>query len=160
MNRLMCMIAVGAVLAIAIPAQDVSAQGTDPVNGTWKLNVAKSKFSSGQAPKSQTRTYQVSGDSIKNTTNGVDSEGKPVHVEFTANYDGKDYPMTGNPDANTIAIKRVDRYTAVSTLKKNGKVVARTTRKVAKDGKTATFESRGTNAKGEKIDNLLFFEKQ
>jgi hypothetical protein len=160
MKRLMFMITLAAVFALAIPASPVSAQNADPLNGTWTLNPAKSKFRSGPVIKSQTRTYEVSGNSVKQSLEGVDSQGKPVHSGFTGKYDGKDYPMTGNPDADTIAVQRIDPYTAKSVMKKDGKVVMQTTRKVSKDGKTATFTTHGTNAKGEKVDNVLVFDKQ
>lgn len=159
MKRLMSMILIGALCAMVIPAARVSAQSTDPVNGTWNLNLAKSKFST-STPTSEKRTYEVSGDSVKQTTDRVRSQGKPLHMEFTAKYDGKDYPITGNPDADTIAVTRIDAYNTKSTLKKAGKAVIHTTRSVAKDGKTMTVKTKGTNAAGEKIDNVLVFEKQ
>lgn len=159
MKCLAGMITLGAVLALAIPALQVSAQSADPVNGTWNLNLAKSKFS-GSPPQSEMRTYEVSGDSVKTSTDRVDSQGKRVHTEAAPKYDGKDYPIIGNPDADTVAVTRVDAYSTASTLKKAGRTVIKTTRSVAKDGKTMTITVKGTNAKGEKIDNVLVFDKQ
>jgi hypothetical protein len=149
-----------AVFALAIPVRQASAQSADPVIGTWHLDIAHSKFSSGPAPKSQTRTYEVSGDFVKQTGDSVDSQGNPVHVEFTAKYDGKDYPMTGNADADTIAMTRVDAYTTKSTLKKAGQAVVHSIRHITKDGKKMTVKSQGTNTKGEKFENILTFERQ
>jgi hypothetical protein len=153
------MITLAAAVVIAIPTH-AWAQGADPLNGTWHLNAGKSQFTAGPALKSQTRTYQVSGESVKQVLDGIDSQGKPVHIEFTARYDGKDYPTTGNPDADAIAVKRLDKYSARSELKKDGKVVQTTLRHVSKDGKTLTLKTKGTDAKGEKIDNVLVFDKQ
>src|SRR5215470_17760684 len=70
---------------------------TDPFIGTWKLNLAKSKYSPGPSPKSQTVTHEAVGQGVKFTAKGTDAEGKPIDFQFTANYDGKDYPVTGNP---------------------------------------------------------------
>src|SRR5215475_14454944 len=81
---------------------------TDPFIGTWKLNLAKSKFSPGPPPKSQTVTYEAVGQGYKIAVKGTDAEGKTFEYQFTANYDGKDYPVTGNPDWDTIAFKRFD----------------------------------------------------
>jgi hypothetical protein len=159
MKRVMCMILLGAVLAIVIPAARVSAQSSDTDSGTWVLNVAKSKFSTA-APKSETRTYEVSGDSVTQRLDRVDSEGKALHVEVTAKYDGKDYPIKGNPEADTVAITRVDPYKTRATLKKGGKPVVHSERTVAKDGKTMTVKMKGTNSKGEKVDNVLVFDKK
>jgi hypothetical protein len=159
MKRITCMLLLGAVLAIVIPAARVWAQSPDPVIGTWTLNVEKSKFSTA-VPKSEKRTYAGSGDTISQTIDRVDSQGKPLHVEVTTKYDGKDYPITGNPDADTVALTRVDTHTTRATLKKGGKAVMHSERSVSRDGKTMTVRIKGTNSHGEKVDNMLVFEKQ
>src|SRR4029434_5013411 len=92
------------VLVFALGGIELVAQSTDPVLGTWELNVVKSKFSPGPAPKSETRTYVVSGQEIKGAAKGVDSEGKAVAVEWTVVDDGKDRPVTGNPDMDMLSI--------------------------------------------------------
>src|SRR5437870_2364867 len=80
--------------------------------GTWKLNVAKSKFSPGPAPKSQTLKIEAWGtDGVKFTSDGIDADGKPTHAEFQAKYDGKFVPFKGNPDADMLAYKRIDANT-------------------------------------------------
>jgi hypothetical protein len=133
---------------------------TDPIIGTWKLNLAKSKYSPGPPPKSQTVTYEAVGEGIKLTAKGTDGEGKPIDTQYTANYDGKDYPVTGNPNYDAIARKRVDAYKMEMTRKKAGKVVSTATSVVSKDGKTRTVTEKGVNAKGEKFSNTLVYDKQ
>ena len=96
----------------------------------------------------------------RSAVDGVDSQGRPIHSGFVAKYDGSDCAMTGNPDADTISVKRIDANNAKSMLKKNGKVVQTVMRNVSKDGNTLTFKTQGTTAKGEKIDNVLVFERQ
>ena len=159
MKRLLWMTAFATLLAATNPAARVLAQNADPLSGTWELDLAKSKFS-GPAPKSQTRTYDVAGDSVNLTSKGVSAEGKPTAVQFNARFDGKDYPITGLPDADTIALKKIDDFRATATLKKNGKVAITSTRTIAKDGKTMTIKSKGTDAKGEKIDDVWVFVKK
>src|SRR5215475_6618363 len=95
---------------------------TDPFIGTWKLNLAKSKFSPGPPPKSQTVTYEAIGQGVKITVKGTDAEGKPIDIQSTANYDGKDYPVTGDPNVDMIALKRIDQHTVEFARKKGGKV--------------------------------------
>jgi len=152
-------IALGALLSFAVPAGILKAQATDPAAGTWELNLAKSKFSPGPAPKSQTRTYEVTGDNVKYSLTGIDAEGKPILVEYTAKYDGKDYPVTGAKDFDAISLKRVNATTADATVKKGGKVVQTSRRVVSKDGKTLTLTTTGTNAKGQAVNNVAVFEK-
>jgi len=133
---------------------------TDPSTGTWKFNLAKSKFSPGPPPQSLTLTEEAVGQGIKVTVKGTNAEGQPVDAQFTANFDGKDYPVTGNPISDTITLKRINAYKVEYTLKKAGKVVSTGTRVVSKDGKTLTLTAKGTNAKGEKTSSTAVYEKQ
>jgi len=148
------------IVAILMLGMELPAQSADPVVGTWKLNVAKSKFSPGPAPKSETRTYAVAGQDIKGTAKGVDSSGKPTASEWTMNYDGKDRPFVGSQDADTLSLKRVDASSAEFTQKKAGKVVITGTRSISQDGKVMTITSKGTNAGGQAISNVQVFEKR
>jgi hypothetical protein len=136
------------------------AQDADAVVGTWDLNVAKSKYSPGPAPKSETRTYVMAGQDIKASSKGVDGTGKPIAAEWTMNYDGKERPQTGNPDADSLSLKRVDAFTVAFTQKKGGKEVITGTRTISKDGKVMTITAKGTNAQGQSINNVAVFEKR
>ncbi len=94
------------------------------------------------------------------TTKSVDADGKATLTEYTASYDGKDYLFTGNPNADTISLKRIDDFTVEATTKKAGKVVTSGTRAVSKDGAVMTITLKGTNAKGETVKNTLVFDKR
>jgi hypothetical protein len=148
------------VLVCALGGIELVAQSTDPVVGTWELNVAKSKFSPGPAPKSETRTYAVACQEIKAASKGVDGTGKPVTGEWTVVYDGKDRPMTGNPDADMLSVKQTDAYTTEFTQKRAGKVVMTGTRAISRDGKVMTITTKGTNAKGQTVNDVEVFEKR
>src|SRR5215813_8222145 len=148
-----------AVCLVATSSLSTFAQ-TDRIIGTWKLNLAKSKISPGPPLKSQTLTYEAVGQGLKVTVKGTDAEGKPVESQFTANFDGKDYPVSGNPDYDMTTLKRIDAYKTEYTKKKAGKVVQTTTRVVSKDGKTMTLTEKGVNAKGEKLSNTAVYDKQ
>jgi hypothetical protein len=152
-------VAVLAVCLVAMSPLSGFAQ-TDPSIGTWKLNLAKSKFSPGPPPKSQTLTYEAVEQGVKVTVKGEDAEGKPIDSQYTANYDGKDYPVTGNPNWDAITLKRIDAYTVEFTRKKAGKVVGTGTSVISKDGKTRTITAEGVNAKGEKTSSTAVYEKQ
>jgi len=132
----------------------------DPTVGTWKLNTAKSKYSPGPAPKSATFTYEETSDGIKRTCEIVDADGNKTSFEYTAKYDGKDYPVTGSDTIDMIALKRINEHTTQATLKKSGKVVSTARRVVSKDGKTLTLTITGTNAKGQKMKNIAVYDKQ
>ncbi len=138
----------------------LTAQAADPIVGTWKLNVAKSTYSPGPAPKSITAKIEAAGDGEKLTADGVRGDDKPIRLEYTAQYDGKDNPITGSPTADTVSLKRLDANTTERTEKKGGKVTQTVTRKVSDDGKTMTVTYKGTDAKGQPINNVGVFEKQ
>ena len=156
MTRLLALIG-----AIALSTMTMSAQETDPASGTWELNLAKSKFiPASLAPRSQTRTYQVKGNQETAHHTGVDAQGNPVLIEFTAAYDGKDYPLKGYPDWDSIALTRIDAYTTEFTQSYGGKVTLSAKRVVSKDGKTMTVSGKGTTVKGEPAELLAVFEKR
>ena len=138
----------------------LSAQAADPLVGTWKLNVAKSTYSPGPAPKSIIAKIEAAGEGEKLTADGVRGDDTPIRVEYTAQYDGKDYPISGSPMADTVSLKRLDANTTERTDKKGGKVVQTLTRKLSSDGKTLTVTIKGTDAEGRPINNLAMFEKQ
>jgi len=136
------------------------AEAADNQAGTWKLNVAKSKYSPGPAPKDGTLTVESEPNGLKITIHGTDAEGKAVHMEFAPKYDGKDVPTTGMPGADTISMKKIDDYTVETVSKKGGKPLVTTRSVVSKDGKTRTSTQKGTNAKGEKVNNTIAYDKQ
>jgi hypothetical protein len=159
MKRSLTTAFVAALLSIG-SAAIVAAPAADPVIGTWKLNVAKSKFSPGPGPKSETRTYAESAQGIALSWKSVGADGKEGSVHTTYKVDGSDYPVTGNPDFDSVSLKRVDSNNVEFTLKKGGKVAATGSRSVSKDGKVLTNSTKGTSAKGEAFDNTLVFDRQ
>lgn len=131
----------------------------NPTLGTWKLNEAKSKLAPG-SPKNQTVVYEAAGDKIKGTIDGVDAQGKPLHNEWTGKFDGKDYPVTGDPTSDTRAIKQIDDRHYELTIKKDGEVRITGRAVLSADGKTRTVTVSGTNAEGKKITSTSVYEKQ
>lgn len=150
-----------AMVTFAASTTSVSAQAEGASGmGTWKLNVEKSKYSPGPAPKSLTAKFEPAGKGVKATTEGVSSADKPIATEYTANWDGKEVSIKGSPVADTVSLSRIDAVTTVRTDKKDGKVVQTLRRAIAKDGKSFAVTIKGTTAKGEPINHLLVFEKQ
>jgi len=135
------------------------AQVPKEVQGTWKLNATKSKFSPGPAPTSMVVTYSPAGDAVKITVDLVPADGAKQHWEMTTAPEGTDAPLTGNPEADTASFKRVDERTGVSTFKKAGKVVATNTRTLSADGKTLTIETKGTTPDGKPRHDVAVFER-
>ena len=158
--RIKMFAAFATTLLLVALALNVSAAAADQQSGTWKMNPAKSKYSPGPAPKSVTVKIDSDADNIKLSSDGIDAAGNPTHVEFTAKYDGQDYPITGVPNADTIALKRIDASTTESTSKKAGQVVMTVRSVVSKDGKTRTSTFKGTDNQGRDVNNVVVYDKQ
>jgi hypothetical protein len=131
----------------------------NPNMGTWKLNEAKSKIPAG-APKNTTVVYEAAGDSLKVTTDGTDRDGKPSHTEWTGKFDGKDYPLTGDSNADSRSYKQVNDHTLDLTNKMGGKAVTTGRVVVSKDGKMRTLHLTGTDSAGKKISSTAVYDKE
>jgi hypothetical protein len=131
--------------------------------GTWKLNLDKSKYAAGQAPKSLTRTVSADGDNLTYKFDGVGPDGAAFSFSFTSKLDGKDAEVngTGVPyGADHIAIKQVNSHMTSATLKKGGKIVGTSSATVSHDGKTVTLTSKGTDANGKPVKSMSIYDKQ
>ena len=144
-----------AVCAIAVAVSFAA----NPNMGTWKLNEAKSKLPA-PAVKNNTVVYEAAGDSIKVTVDGVDAEGKPTHNEWTGKFDGKDYPLVGDPSADTRSYKVVNDHTTDLTNKKGGKTTMSGRIVVSADGKSRSITVSGTDSKGMKVKYTAIYDKQ
>jgi hypothetical protein len=148
----------GLTLAICFFAAALSF-ADDPQMGTWKLNETKSKFAPG-ATKNQTVVYEAAGDNVKITADGTDKEGKSTHNEWTGKFDGKDYPVTGDPKSDMRSYSKVDDRRLKMTVKKDGKVTVTGRVIVSADGKSRTVTTSGTDAEGKKVTNKVVYDKQ
>ena len=159
MNRVLTVVAVA---LFALVGASASQAQTNPVVGTWKLNLTKSKFDPGPAPKSLTRTVAVEGDGLKYTFEGVGADGKALSYGFSVKFDGKDYPITGSmpSGADSISAKKTDANHYEATLKKGGKVIGTSKVTVSADGKVTTVDATGTNAAGAKTHDVQVYDKQ
>jgi len=127
--------------------------------GTWKLNEAKSKLAAGAA-KNHTVVYEAAGDSVKVTVDGTNSDGSAAHNEWTGKFDGKDYPLTGDPTADTRAYKQNNAHKLDMTIKKGGKVTVTGEIVVAADAKSRTVKTDGVDAHGKKFKSVAVYDKQ
>ena len=153
------MFKVVAILFFTLAAAGMVLAKDDPFVGTWKLDVAKSKYDPGPAPKSQTRTWDASG---KVTVEGVNAAGKAVNYGYPIMNDGKDYPTSGTvPNgADMISSKKLGPNTVEVNFKRGGKPAETTKFTVSNGGKTLTIAAKGTNPDGSAFNNVTVWEKQ
>jgi len=144
----------------AAPAIFAATASADEHSGTWELSPAKSKFSPGPAPRNLTERIVLDENSYKVEATGAAADRKPMHIEFNAKFDGKDYPISGVPWADVVAVKRIDSHTPQAIQKRAGKVTMTITCKVSTDGKTRTCTFKGKDEQGRNVNNVAVFDRQ
>jgi hypothetical protein len=121
----------------------------DPFVGTFKLNLAESKWPS-SPPKELTFVVASQGGDYLVTGTGTEADGKPISLKFT--YPKKGGPVAytegGPPSGTSVTSKKTDDYTLDFTTTLDGKVVEILHCVVTKDGKTITNTGKGTDAQG------------
>lgn len=130
----------------------------DRLAGTWRLNVAKSKYAGAAAPKSQTTTLHAVEGGLREIVERVNADGSTTRWEVIAMYDGRDYPVKGDPARDTVAMTKVDPDTVDIVNKKAGGIVSRMRIVVAGDGKSRT--NTVMDPSGQKTAAVLFFDRQ
>ena len=150
-------VSIGILLGTGILS--ASAQAADPRIGTWKLNVAKSKYSPGPAPQSQTLKIEAVGKGEKVTSEVVNTDGTKATTQYTANFDGEDYAVTGSPNWDAVTLRHIDRFTTEETDKKAGKVVQTAKVSLLRNGKTVIVSATAMDVRGQRVSENLIFEK-
>ncbi len=156
MRKILFVLAVGSGILLASSA----AIAADNWVGTWKLNVAKAKYSPGPAPRSQMLKFETSQGAIKLTTDTVDAQGKATPGAYTSKFDGQEVRWAGNPDADTASPKRIDDNSYQNVWKKGGKVTITSKGVVSRDGKTLTITQTGTDAQGRTVNTIGVYDKE
>jgi hypothetical protein len=128
--KLICIVL---TLSIAVLAAE------SPFSGTWKLNPANSKLPM-PAPQSDSATVDADDNSLKLSEDITDDKGQAIKISYEAKFDGKDYPVTGDPMSDSISYHRVSANTLTGDLKKSGKVIGKFRVVVSKDGKVTTVD--------------------
>jgi hypothetical protein len=125
--RVLCVLLLFAVTALA---------ADDPFTGTWKLNLAKSKLLVGDNTKSDVY-HMVADDRTIKFTDEVILDKQVRNITVDAKFDGKYYPIKGDPDTDAVAYHR-NGNTVTVTLQKSGRVVGKDTVVVSRDGQITT----------------------
>ena len=132
----------------------------NPSAGTWKLNLEKSKYDPGPAPKSVTVTIKIENNTETYTSDTVSATDAAVHGSFTAKLDGTEAPVAGIPYADMISVKMISPSHTTAKLSKGGKLMMTVHVVVAADGKSRTVTYSGTNEKGQAVKDVLVYDRQ
>jgi len=95
--------------------------GSHPVSGSWQQDVFKGDETA------RTVKYQMSADGFQMHWNGT---------SYDAKFDGKEYPIVGDPGGTTVSLKKIDANAVEETDHRQGKVVDEIHLAAAKDGRT------------------------
>jgi hypothetical protein len=149
-----------AMRLLLVLAAAVAVWAADPVLGTWELDLAKSSYKPGPPPASQTRIYDAGPEGVKVTIITTYTDGRSAKIEHPANFDGKDYPVTGSGRTYAVSLKKIDDYRSESILKHASKVIGTAKRVVSEDGATMTVTYKGLDGEGREVDNVSVYVKQ
>ncbi len=147
-------IPIACILATALFAAD------SPFVGTWKMNPAKSKLEGSNMGQNATVHIESADNGLKVSVDGTDAKGQPLKFSYQAPFDGTDGAVTGNPNQDTVSLKRVNDHTLTATGKKDGKITYTDRRVVSADGKTMTITRNGTNPEGKKYHATAVLDRQ
>lgn len=153
------------IKTIALSLGLILAAGTlyaaDPFEGTWKLNESKSKLTRGTGKNTKVvYNSRLIRDKVTVTGDGVDADGKPVHIEWKGRFNGKDYEVSGDPNSDMRSYTKVNDHTLNMIVKKSGKIVAQGRIAVSADGKSRVVNLNGTTAKGKRFTNTVVYDKE
>jgi hypothetical protein len=146
-------------LFVAIGASFPAAQTPSVMPGQWTLDVAKSSYSPGPAPKSQHAVLTAIPNGIRTVADRVEADGRLVHFEWNGTFDQKDQPVVGDPARDAVSVKKIDDYTIDVTNKKGGKATIVLHAVYAKDGKSRTETITGTDTQGRTVKNVTYWTK-
>jgi hypothetical protein len=153
---LLTLVVSGSVVAQA--AQSAAPDEHNQLIGVWNLNVARSTYSPGPAPKSETRTYVREGKDVQGIIDRAFADGRREHIEYTANFD-REYPVTGTDQYDHVILKRIDPRTAEAVLSHAGRVFGVARRVISNDGKSMTITFTREAVAGPGVRNVAFYTK-
>lgn len=151
-------VACAAIYAIVLGA--ATAAQTDPLVGTWRLDVARSTYKPGPAPRGQIVAIEAAGKGIKVSVHTVAADGTEVKWGYSSARDGKDAPVNNNPNYDSANVTQTSPTDGTIVYKKSGKTIVTVKTVVSKDGKRLTATYSGVNAEGQPMNNVGVFLKQ
>jgi hypothetical protein len=148
------------VAVLAVVASGLLLAQSNPFIGTWKLNLAKSKDTSGLIPKEEAFTVQIVGDRRQVTINGTAADGSPILFKYEVRDEGGTGKVLAGGPYDGVSGTWIDDNTREVSYMKGGKEMLHLRAVVSKDGKTNTMTLKGTDAQGKPVSGVAVFEKQ
>ena len=153
-------VAVAALLGVGLTARGAVAPKSPSFAGTWQLDVDQSTYRPGPAPTSAVLRVEYNGATRHSVLETMAADGEMVRTEYAAAENGRDYPISGSPNADTIRLRRVAPGTIERVDKRRGHVVMLLTLRLSQDGKTMKVTQEGVTASGDMVSNTMVYEKR
>jgi len=132
-----------------------------PLSGTWKLNLAESRYDGSAPPyKKSTCRIETLADGIRIVYDMVGIRGGITHLEWVGKLDGQDYPIQGIDEVLTNAYTRIDDLTYDIVIKADGKRAANARVSISPDGRSLTTVTTSRNADGKTIRSTVVYNRQ
>jgi len=132
----------------------------DPFVGTWKLNLSKSHYKTGTAPKEQTVTTSESGGNVDTTVTFTPADGSPISYHFTTPVKGGAGTVVQGAGFDAVTAKRINDNSRELHFKQGAKEVRTARITISKDGKTMRTTLKGTDPQGKPVDATVVYDKQ
>src|ERR1700739_4343115 len=152
-------------VVVVVFASGVLLAQNNPFVGTWKLNHARSKYTTGVAPTEIIATIQIVGDQDQVTENGTAADGSPISLKYA--FPDKGGPGKGLAGGNLakhpfdgVSGRRIDDNIFEVSFMKGGKEMLHNQFVVSKDGKTLRETVRGFVPLGNPVSGVLVWERQ
>jgi hypothetical protein len=155
-RRLLVVIAL--VLGVA-----TAAMAADPIIGSWKLNIAKSKFASNgpPAPKEQTEVYrEPNPGQIELTYKSTEKDGSSYQLILGWPAQGGTVKVLQGDPRGTSWVEALIAGEWYAMYLRDGTQFASRHKVVSKDGKTLRQMFRSVDEQGKPYELLLVFDRQ
>jgi hypothetical protein len=131
-----------------------------PQIGTWELNLQRSRYIAGPAPRSRTLNIEQDGQIVTDTVKQIDAVGNVSAAVIMHVYDGQPHPATGFPDFDATVITQVDANSLIASRLKAEKLVQVATFVISQDGKMLTITITGIDVNGQPVKSIAVYDKQ
>jgi len=132
----------------------------DPFVGTWKMNMAKTKYTSGVPPKEQTVTISEMGGNVIGKVTGTAADGRRILLSYTLPSAGGTGKILQSSSYDAISGKRIALNERETTYIKEGKPLYTAHSTVSANGKSMTVIGKGLALSGQSVETTTFYDKQ
>jgi hypothetical protein len=133
----------------------------DPFVGKWILDVERSEYPAGSCPKAMVIEMETIGHGVRYKSDAVYANGKTIHTEYTADYDGNQaLVMGGRGMMLPVFLRRIDSNTVVASYTQSLQVVATSRRVISEDKRFMTVTTTSKDPSGRSVTTIGVYKKQ